>query len=191
MRKPLPPEGSAHQIWHKYLLLLAIGTFALNLGLGLINGASTNFFVDTLGLSGTQVLWLAGIREIPGLLLMFIAALMMHLPLARRAALSLALMGVGYGLYASAHSYTGVIITSLIASLGFHNWMPLQSSLSLGLTTKEHAGRVMGSLSAVGALASILGMLGMTSGLISTGSVTIIVPAIQPSSMPPKVMMIG
>jgi predicted MFS family arabinose efflux permease len=162
MPKPLPPEGPAQQIWHKHLILLAIGTFALSLGLGLINGASTNFFVDTLGLSGTQVLWLAGIREIPGLMLMFIAALMMHLPLARRAALSLALMGLGYALYASVHSYAGVITTSLIASLGFHNWMPLQSSLGLGLTRKEHSGRVMGALSAVGALASILGMGLMT-----------------------------
>ena len=40
-------------------------------------------------------------------------------------------------------------------------------------------------------LDSIFGMPGSTLGSISAGSVITIVPAIQPSSMPPSVMMIG
>jgi predicted MFS family arabinose efflux permease len=138
--------------------MLASSVFLVSLGQGLLGGASTNFLVDVLGLSGKQVLWLAGIREIPGLSLMFIAALIMHLPLSRRAALSLLLMGVGYGLYAIVHSYTALLAMAVVASLGFHNWMPLQSSLGLALTRKELSGRVLGSLSSVAALASIVGM---------------------------------
>jgi predicted MFS family arabinose efflux permease len=150
--------GAATKIWTGNLLLLASATFMVSFGTGLINGASTNFFVNTLGLSGAQVLWLAGIREIPGLILMFIAALVMHLPLSRRAAVSVLLMGVGYGLYTLVHSYTALIAMALIASLGFHNWMPLSSSLALGLAGKQRSGRVMGVLSSVGALASIVGV---------------------------------
>jgi predicted MFS family arabinose efflux permease len=145
-------------IWTKHLVTLAIAVFAVNVGQGFLRGANTNFFVDTLGLSGGQVLWLAGIREIPGLALMFIAALIMRWPCSRRAAVSILLMAVGYGLYSVVHSFSALIAISLIASLGFHNWMPLQSTLSLSLTTKENSGKVLGSLSAVSALASITGM---------------------------------
>jgi len=86
------------------------------------------------------------------------AALMMRWPLSRRAALSVLLMGVGYGLYALVHSYVALIAVALIGSLGFHNWMPLQSSLALALSDKERAGRTLGALASVGSLASIVGM---------------------------------
>ena len=158
---------AAASTWSRHLFILAFTVFLVRLGQGLLSGASTNFFIDVLGLSGKQVLWLAGIREIPGLSLMFIAALVMRLPLSRRAAISLLLMGLGYGLYALVQSYTALIATALIGSLGFHNWMPLQSTLGLALTTKERSGRVLGFLSSIGSLAAIVGM-GLTALLATT-----------------------
>jgi predicted MFS family arabinose efflux permease len=159
--------GSATVLWNRNLLMLAFTVFLARLGQGLLGGASTNFFVETLGLSGKQVLWLAGIREIPGLSLMAIAALITHLPLSRRAAVALLLMGVGYVIYATVHSYAALIAAALLGSLGFHNWMPLQSALGLALTRKEHSGRVLGALSSMGSLASIVGM-GATALLATT-----------------------
>ena len=158
---------SATSMWSPYLIILAVTVFLSRLGQGMFGGASTNFFVDVLGLTGKQVLWLAGIREIPGLALMGIAALIMHWPLSRRAAYSLLLMGLGYGLYAAVHSYTALIAAALVGSLGFHNWMPLQSSLGLALTEKENSGRILGFLASMGSLASIFGM-GMTALLATT-----------------------
>ena len=158
---------SATSTWSHHLLILAFSVFLARLGQGLLRGVSTNFFVDVLGLSGKQVLWLAGIREIPGLSLMFIAALIMHLPLSRRAAVALLLMGLGYGLYATVHSYTALLAVAIFGSIGFHNWMPLQSTLGLALTKKEHSGRILGSLSSMGSLASIVGM-GVTALLATT-----------------------
>ena len=145
-------------MWSRQLITLAVAVFVINFGQGLFRGAATNFYVDTLGLDGKHVLWLAGIREVPGLALMFIAALFMRLPLSRRAAVSVLLMGVGYGLFVTVNSYTALLVISVISSLGFHNWMPLQSSLAMGLTSKETCGRVMGALSSVRALSSIMGM---------------------------------
>jgi predicted MFS family arabinose efflux permease len=146
------------RIWTVNLIRLASVVFLVRCGQGLLTGVSTNFFVDVLGLSGKQVLWVNGMREIPGLCLMFVAALIMRLPLARRAALALFFMGLGYGLYAMVQSYTALIGVVIFASLGFHNWGPLNNSLGLSLTTKENSGRVLGSLASVGSLASIVGM---------------------------------
>ncbi|HHX65292.1 MAG TPA: MFS transporter [Chloroflexi bacterium] len=140
------------------LLILATTVFLVAFGEGLFRGASTNFLVDTLNLDGNQVMWLEGIREIPGLGLMFIAALLVRLPLTYRAAGSLLLMGIGYGLYALTNSYTTLIAVALLSSLGFHNWTPLQGSLAMSLTTRERSGRVMGSMTSVMSLATIVGM---------------------------------
>jgi predicted MFS family arabinose efflux permease len=148
--------------WTRPLVFLALAFFFSRLGDGLQSAVSTNFYVQDLKLGGDQVLWLSGIREIPGLLLVFVAMLLTRLPLARQAALSLVLMGVGYGVYAAVHSYTALIAASLLASIGFHNWMPLQSSLSMGLVPKSHSGRIMGRMSAIGALAALGGMLLVT-----------------------------
>ena len=144
--------------WSANLTLLASAMFLNRFGQGLLGGARTNFFIDTLGLSGGQVLWLEGIREIPGLALMFIAALMMSWALSRRAALAVFIMGVGYVLYAFVGSYAGLLVVAVFASLGFHMWAPLSSALGMSLSEKDKTGRVLGTLSSVGALASLAGM---------------------------------
>jgi predicted MFS family arabinose efflux permease len=138
-------------------VLLAVAIFLLSLGTGLQNGVNTNFF-QQLGLTDSQVLIQAGIREIPGLGLMFIAALVMHLPLTWRSVVSVAIMGAGYALYAAVHSWSALVVVSLMASLGFHLWMPLNNSLALGLASKKNAGKVLGTLASVGALASMAGI---------------------------------
>ncbi len=157
-QKSRPSDGPA---WTSNLMLLVLSVFFINFGQGLFSGASSNFFVDTLKLSGGQVLWLQGIREIPGLLLVVIAALTMRIPPARRAALSVLLMGVGYALYAAVHSYMALVAMALTASLGFHMWTPLESSLGMGLAAREHSGRVMGILASARSAAIIVGMGGL------------------------------
>jgi predicted MFS family arabinose efflux permease len=145
-------------MWSTNLIVLSLSVFFINFGNGLFRGAATNFYVDTLGLNGTQVLWLAGLREIPGLALIVIAATIMHLSLPRRAAVAVLLMGAGYALYATVQSYAGLIAVAIAASLGFHTWMPLQNSLAMSLVERSHSGKVMGTISSVRALASIVGM---------------------------------
>jgi predicted MFS family arabinose efflux permease len=144
-------------IWSRSLVFLAVAIFLLGLGTGLQNGVSTNYMKE-LGLSNSQVLLQAGIREIPGLCLMFLAALVMHLPLTWRAVFSVLVMGIGYALYATVHSWTALVVVSLTASLGFHLWMPLNSALGLSLASKENSGKVLGTLAAVSALASMAGI---------------------------------
>jgi predicted MFS family arabinose efflux permease len=149
------PSG---KIWTKNLIQLAAANFMLSFGMALLTAVSVNFFVQTLKLNNAHVLWLTGIREIPGLCMVFVAALMMHLPLSWRAAAAVLLMGIGYALYALVNSYLALVVVALIASLGFHIWMPLGSALALGLTTKENSGKVLGTLGAVNAAATIVGM---------------------------------
>lgn len=147
-----------HQLWTSNVTLLVLTVFFASLGQGLQGGVATNFFVQDLGLDGQQVLWLAGIREVPGLLLAFLAALLMRLPLSHRAGAALLLMALGFGCYALVHSYLALLIAVLVGSVGFHNWFPVSSALGMGLVAKEHSGRILGRMNAVAALASVGGM---------------------------------
>ncbi len=150
-------RDASASIWSRNLIILAIAIFLLSLGSGLQNGIGTNFMQE-LGLTGSQVLLQSGIREIPGLGLMFLAALMMRLPLTWRSVSAILIMGIGYALYATVHSWTALVMVSLTASFGFHLWMPLNSSLALGLAKKENSGKVLGTLASVGALATMAGI---------------------------------
>ena len=67
-------------------------------------------------------------------------------------------MGVGFVLYAFAGSYAALLAVSIVASFGFHMWTPLHSAIGMSLSTKENAGRVLGTLASVGSLAAIAGM---------------------------------
>lgn len=145
-------------IWSRSLTFFAVTLFLSRFGQGLLGGARMNFFIETLSLNESQVLWLEGIREIPGLGLIFVAALTMRLPLKKQAMLALVLMGLGYGLYAFVGSYSALIFAVIVASFGFHLWTPLHSAIGLSLSNKETAGRVLGTLAAVGSLAGIAGM---------------------------------
>jgi len=152
-------QKSGVSIWSSSLVLLAYSIFLRSFGFGLLDGARTNFLIDTMKLSSGQVLWLEGMREMPGLVLMFIAALFMRLSLSRSLAISIFIAGIGYFLYATVHSYFALIVVVIISSLGLHMSMPLQSSLAMCLTSKDKVGRVLGSLSSVGSLASIAGIV--------------------------------
>jgi predicted MFS family arabinose efflux permease len=145
-------------IWSTNLMVLASALFLSRFGQELLGSVRANFFIDTLGLTGGQVLWLEGIREIPGLILMFIAALMMRIPLSKRAAFSLLITGVGYGLYAFTRSYTALLAVAVAASLGLHMWMPLNNSLGMCLSPKNQTGQILGMLASVGALGGLIGM---------------------------------
>ncbi len=145
-------------LWTRNLALLAAAVFLLQFGEGLYGGVRTNFFVDALGLTSRQVLALEGIREIPGLTLIVLSALIMHLPLSRRAAASVLVMGLGLLCFVLVRSYAAVLAVEIAASVGVHSWMPLHSTLGMSLAPRERSGRVMGALGSVAALAAIFGM---------------------------------
>lgn len=149
-------------VWSKSLTLFAVAVFLDRFGQGLLGGARMNFFVETLGLSNNQVLWLEGIRELPGLALIFLAAFTMHLPLAWQGVISLLLMGIGYALQMFAGSYTGLLAMAILASIGFHLWTPLNYAIGMSLSAKKNTGKILGVLASVGSLAGIVGMAALS-----------------------------
>lgn len=117
-----------------------------------------SFMRDVIGMDGAQNGYLVAIRELPGFLLIFVAALLLRLGLARATALSLVVMGVGYSLFSLTDSFTQLILPTLIASIGFHSWLQLQPALGLSIAPRGNEGSVLGRLNSIGSFGSFLAL---------------------------------
>jgi hypothetical protein len=111
---------------------------------GLIN----NFAKEAAGFSGYDIGLMQSVREIPGLLA--VTALVWLLLMREQvfAYVSLACLGVGIAATGYFPTLTGILITTLVMSAGFHYYETMQQSLALQLVPKAQAPRVLGVVAA-------------------------------------------
>ena len=139
--------------------LLAITTFLAYIVINIPQTISPNFFRDEIGMDGALNGYLIAIREVPGFLLIFVAAILLRHGLARATAAALAIAGVGYVFFAWTNSFVGLIVPTLIASVGYHSWLQLQDALGLSLAKHGEEGSVLGRFRSIGFAGTIVALL--------------------------------
>ncbi len=139
--------------------ILAITTFLASIVINIPQTISPNFFRDEIGMDGALNGYLIAIREVPGFLLIFVAALLLRQGLARATVIALIVAGIGYLLFAGATTFTGLIIPTLIASVGYHSWLQLQDALGLSLAKSGEEGSVLGRFRSIGFAGTIVALL--------------------------------
>jgi MFS family permease len=139
--------------------LLTITTFLAAIVINIPQTISPNFFRDEIGMDGALNGYLIAIREVPGFLLIFVAAILLRQGLARATAIALAVAGIGYFLFAGANTFVGLIIPTLIASVGYHSWLQLQDALGLSLAARGEEGSVLGRFRSIGFAGTIIALL--------------------------------
>jgi hypothetical protein len=139
--------------------LLAITTFLASIVINIPQTISPNFFRDEIGMDGALNGYLIAIREVPGFLLIFVAALLLRQGLARATVIALAVAGVGYILFAGTTSFVGLIVPTLVASVGYHSWLQLQDALGLSLARHGEEGSVLGRYRGIGFAGTIVALL--------------------------------
>ena len=123
-----------------------------------------NFIVEEIGIQPRQFGVLESIREIPGLLTVALIAVSIRFPAARLAGFLLILTGIGVGAYFGVHTVGGLILASLVWSVGFHGWLPQRETLALTLSD-AHKGRRLGQLRSIDEFGFLLAMA-LTFGFI-------------------------
>jgi MFS family permease len=136
--------------------LLAVTTFCTSISMQITQATQPSFLRDVIGMDGAQNGYLIAIREMPGFLLIFVAAILLRLGLARATALSLVIMGFGYSLMSLTDSFGQLILPTLIASVGFHSWLQLQPALGLSIARRGEEGSTLGRLNSIGFLGSFI-----------------------------------
>lgn len=135
-----------------YLLVLVIGTtIAFQGWRTLLN----NFAVETAGLDGLGMGIVQSVREVPGFLALLAIYVILIIREHRLAALSVIVMGLGVVMTGFLPSLSGLILTTLIMSFGFHYFETMNQSLTLQYFSHSEAPLVMGRMRSISALTNI------------------------------------
>jgi MFS family permease len=138
-------------------LLLAGMSLAFGLAMNTSNAVTTNYFADVLHFTGPQFGYITAIREVPGLLLILITALLYRMSQQRLTTLALIVLGVGIAGYALATSFWTVVPWVVLGSLGFHTVLQTQVALGMNLAVESRSGRVLGTMAGVGQAGALVG----------------------------------
>ena len=129
------------------LILLAIAMpIAFSTWVALLN----NFVIEVSDFSGIEIGWLQGVREIPGFLAVCVIFILFFVSEQRLAYISLALLALAVAVTALFPSFQGLILTTLISSIGFHYYETVNQSLQLQWLKKETAPSSIGWIVAAG-----------------------------------------
>lgn len=151
--------GKQTSDWGKDLIILVTAIFFLGFGFdGIYMAVYTNFVTDDIGVKPTELGIIESIRESPGFLSAFIAALTMQLPSPLLGGITLLVMSIGIGMFSQIHTVHAVVFWAVLWSIGFHCWAPLQPAMILSLTKTEGKAKRFGQISRIRGIAALLGM---------------------------------
>ncbi|WP_444919792.1 MFS transporter [Microbulbifer sp. CnH-101-G] len=135
------------------LLLLAA---SMPLSFSVWNTLLNNFVISKASFTGADIGLLQSVREIPGFLAFTVIFVLLLIREQRLALLSLIATGVGVMLTGFFPSLTGLLLTTLLMSIGFHFYETLQTSLALQWFPKQTSAIWMGRMAAAGSFAALL-----------------------------------
>lgn len=136
-----------------FLLLISIVVpIAFSSWMALLN----NFVIEKANFDGADIGLLQSVREIPGFLTFTVVFVLAFIREQRFMLISLTMLTVGTAITGLFPSLTGLLLTTILMSTGFHYFETLKQSLSLQWLSKEEAPEMLGKMISVGALASLI-----------------------------------
>jgi len=181
--------------WRTPARVLYLMTFAMSFAFGVWMALFNNFAVDVANLNGAHIGVLQSWREVPGFLAFAVVWVLLIMTEQRLALLSLLLLGVGVALTGYMPSFSGLLITTMLMSIGFHYYETIRQSLALQWFSKAEAPVKMGNLVAVSSAAALLSyawtwlaieilVLDLSETMLLGGVVTITLAAIAAAMFP-------
>lgn len=143
-------------VWRRpiaLLVLMAIGMpIAFNVWLALLN----NFVTDAANFDGLDISILHFVREIPGFLAILVIYLLYLFREQTLGLLSLLLLGAATAVTAYFPEMFGILMLTLLSSIGFHYYETVNQSLQLQWLDKKSAPKFLGYLVGIGSAASLV-----------------------------------
>lgn len=149
--QPNTTSGDLKRLW--------TAVFFLFIGFGMYSACAPNFATDIIKIKPMGIGEVEAVRELPGFLCVFVAALTMRIVEPILGAIAVTLMAVGVGAYATVQGVPSLLVWSFVWSVGMHAWMPISSSMTLNLSDKDSKGKRMGQTAGFGSVGTVLGML--------------------------------
>jgi hypothetical protein len=115
----------------------------------------TNYAKEVVGVDGFQIGVAQAVREIPGFLTFMVMYVLLIMKEHRLSAWSVVMLGIGIGATGFFTSFTGLLMTTFIMSVGFHYFETTNKSLTIQYFSMIDAPIVFARLRGYGALVNI------------------------------------
>lgn len=134
---------------------LAVLTIASMMGLQAWRTLFDNFAVNVAGLDGNHIGMIQSFREIPGFLTLLVVFVIMIIREHRLSAISILVLGLGVAATGQFPTFTGLLLTTMLMSFGFHYYETTNQSLTLQYFDEDTSPLVFGRLRALAAASNI------------------------------------
>ncbi len=157
-RIPTLPLAEARKLpFHRQpVFLLFLMAFAMPIAFATWAALLNNFVIEAANFTGVEIGWLHTIREIPGFLAVGVIFLIIYIREQVLGLVSLILLGGASALTAYFPSFGGILVLTLISSIGFHYYETVNQSLQLQWIEIDRAPQLLGWLTAAGSFASLI-----------------------------------
>jgi len=142
--------------WRRPEILLLLFAAAAPLSFATWQALLNNFAIERAAFTGAEMGILQSLREVPGFLAFAVVFVLLVIREQKLAYLSLLALGLGTAATGFFPSVTGLYVTTVIMSIGFHYFYTLERSLTLQWIEKERTPEMMGRMIAAASVASIL-----------------------------------
>ena len=148
-------EAGNYPFWRRPVFLLFLMAAAMPLSFSTWSALLNNFVIEAASFDGVGIGWLHTVREIPGFLAVGVIAVLLVIREQILALLALATLGAVTAVVAWFPTFQGLLLTTLVASIGFHYFATVNQSLQLQWIKKSRAPVVLGWIVAIGSGASL------------------------------------
>ena len=150
--------SAAHHLpfWRRPITLLFVASAAMPVAFATWSALLNNFVIEVAGFDGSDIGWLHTVREIPGFLAIGVIALLLFIREQVLGLVALALLGVATAITAQFPSMGGILMITMLSSIGFHYFETVNQSLQMQWIAKDRAPQVLGWLMAAGSAATLI-----------------------------------
>lgn len=161
MRKISLSEAQSLPRWRRPEALLFLMAAAMPLAFSTWSALLNNFVIEVANFTGKEIGWLHSLREVPGFLAIGVIFVLLFVREQVLAMSSLILLGVATALTAHFPGFGGIMVLTLLSSIGFHYFETVNQSLQLQWIEAKRAPQVLGRIVGAGAGASLLAYLAL------------------------------
>ena len=149
-------EAGSLPIWRQPVALLVLMAVAMPLAFSVWSALLNNFVIEVAAFDGVKIGWLQSVREIPGFLAVGVIAVIIFMREQVLGVVSLLVLGLATAVTSFFPSFEGLLVTTMLSSLGFHYYETVNQSLQLQWIDRKRAPQVLGWLVATGSAASLV-----------------------------------
>ncbi|MFT4716089.1 MAG: hypothetical protein ACI861_001408 [Paracoccaceae bacterium] len=142
--------------WRQPIVLLFLMAAAMPLAFSVWSALLNNFVIEVADFDGVKIGWLQTVREIPGFLAVGVIAIIIFMREQVLGLVSLVALGLATAITSYFPSFEGLLVTTMIGSLGFHYYETVNQSLQLQWIDRKRAPQMLGWIVASGSAAALL-----------------------------------